>query len=347
MELEAAKAIEAFSKSMLPDGDLKSIDVSGQVSMESEVNGFPVTVTLNPEMLVTLGDAADLHVIGSALALDFEAYCSPGRVIAITEGGEDYGVRDMSAEARNPLGFCTGPGSEQLVLPFFEFELIDPALLTGDLDLEAMLPAGFEKIKGGIAASYDVEGPQGMTTLTMTIKGGKVAKIVSSNDDGNLVLEMAYGERTSITIPEADDRVGTVVRPEGSVTNDGWSWTGIGDSGPSDEFSIAVYEKGASVPCSGGPTPIVSFAIKDGAEQSKDGWRFTYFDDGDGRLGAQDSILIRHPNSEVAAFDHEVYFIDDWAGSVARSTCATPGPGLVGVLVPLALVGLVALRRRD
>lgn len=337
MEAESAQAILDFAQSVLPAGDLRSIHVSGQVSIESEVNGFPVTVNLNPEILATLGPNGDIHLVGDALKLDFEAYCDPERVIAITQGGNDYGVPDMSIEARNPLGFCTGPGSEQLLLPYFEFELVDPALLTGALDLDAMVPIGFDDVDKAILATYEVAGPAGTTTLTFTIQKDRIQKIVSSNDDGNLVLVMEYGDRAAIAVPEAEQRLGSVVRGSTDTSN-GWVWNGRFDAGPVADFRLDVHEPGTSITCGAMPEPVVSFDLDGAPDQRKDGWRMVLLENGDGRLGEQDEIRLLQPNSEVSDFDHVVVFHDTWAGIPATTKCNIPAPPMAwGVLGLLAL----------
>ncbi len=347
MRDELETAIKAFPGDVGPGGDLATIKVSGDVGVETEFNGAPLTVTIQPKMDVTLGSGGDVLVSGRALSLTFTAYCSSERLIAIANGGAQYDIPDTSAEARNPVGVCTGRGSESILLEYFDFPMIDPSLMTGDLRLEEMTAQGFEEVgKKTYAGTYTVEGEEGTTTLTITAKGGHIQKIVSQNPNAHLKLDMTYGDRVAITPPEADHRVPSFV--QGTIKRDenGWTWTGTAvEGGPAAEYTLRVYPEGTSVGCGTTTTPTVTFGLGDGQDQRKDGWQMIYFDDGDGTLGMGDQIIIRQPSGAVQDFSHVVAINDDWAGETASFNCTIPGPGpVLGVLGLLAAV-LVARRR--
>jgi hypothetical protein len=342
MEADLAEAIGDFRGAVLPGGDLTRIQVSGQVAVHTDSAFGPITVRLEPEIDVQMGIDSDVLITGNALRLDFTAYCSPDRLIAITSGGAEYDVPDGSNEVRNTIGHCTGAGSEQILLAYFDFQLIDPNLLTGELDLDAMIPVTFEDNgKKGSAGVYEIQGPEGTTTLTISQKGGQIKQIVSTNDDSNLVLDMAYGERVAITPPSAKHRLPTPVSGRVETNTQGWTWTGTGvTGGPLQDYRVDVYASTASLNCGGANVePTVSFSLTDGYDQSQNGWQFFVLDNGDAALGRDDQLLVRSPGG--TNFDHLVQIQDAWADQQASFSCATPGPGIgLGISVLAAAVFL-------
>ncbi len=346
MRSEVESAIRAFPADTGPSGTLSSIKVNGDVGIETEFNGAPLTITVPVKMTVQLGAEGDVRVQGNALSLVFTAYCSPERLIVIVSGGQDYDVPDTSAEARNPLGICTGRGSDALLTPYFEFPMIDSSLLTGDLRLDEMTEQSIEKVgKKTYAGTYTVAGDNGTTTLTITATGGHITKMVSQNPNAHLTLTMAYDDRTAIDVPVADHRVPSYV--SGSVKRDsnGWTWTGVAvEGGPASEYTLRVYPEATNVGCGTSTEPTASFALADGNDQRKNGWHMAYFDDGDGLLGMGDTIIIQQPSAVAQTFSHVVVVNDDWAGKTASFNCSIPGP--TPVLGVMALLGAVALARR-
>lgn len=345
MQRELEAAIVAFPADVSPQGGLASIKVTGDVSVESQFNGVPVMVTIQPRMEVTLGRAGDVLVTGKAASLVFTAYCSSERIIAIVTGGEQVDIPDTSAAARNPLGICTGRGSEAILEPYFEFPMVDPSLMTGDLRLEKMTPQGFEDLgKGMFAGTFTTEGEEGTTTLTITAKDGHITKIVSQNPSAHLKLDMTYGDRVTITPPEADHKVTSFVVGTTKSDENGWTWKGTSvEGGPYEEYTIRVYPEATSVGCGTSVTPTVSFDLGDGTTQEKDGWRMVLFEDKDGTLGQGDEIIVRQPGFGQS-FSHVVTIHDDWADETATYSCSIPGPTpLLGVA---GLLAAFMLRRR-
>lgn len=346
MEAQAAEAIAAFRADVGEAGRLASIAVSGHISFETQYGGFTVKPTLNPDVDVTLGPHGAVLVDGQLADMRFTGYCDPARIVAITHGTDRYGMQDVSIESRNPIGRCTGEGSEALLTPFFEFELIDPAILTGALYVEDLDARSFSKAGKGIEAEYTAEGPAGTTTLFFKIRGDRVMQIVADNPDSKLVMDMTYGERATPQAPEADRRLPSPVSGAQRTDEDGWHWSGHSrEGGPLEEYRLAVHSAGTNVSCTGASSdPVVEFDLGAGADQRHDGWHLLLLDDGDGVLGDGDEIYLRQPSSAVQDFDHEVRFVDDWAGSTAGVICAIP-PAPLG-LVGLGIVALLWFVRR-
>ncbi len=338
-------AIIAFPDDVGPGGDLASINAGGDITVQTQVGSLQGRATIQPVLTVTLGSGDDVLLAGRALSMVYQAYCDEDRIIAITQGGTNFGYPDTSAEARNPVGVCTGAGAETILLRYFDFPQLDPSILTGNLRLEEMEEQGIEAVgKKTYAGTYLVEGQDGTTLLTITAKDGRITRIISQNDNAHLKLDMVYADRVTITPPSADHRVPSPVT--GNVTRDenGWTWQGTTmEGGPVAEYTLHVYPENTDVGCGTSATPTVSFALGAGAEQSKDGWQLFFFDDGDGTVGDGDEIIIRQPSGAVQEFHHVVAFNDDWAGQTATTTCAIPGPA--PLLSIIAVLGFVALRR--
>lgn len=349
MEERAEEALAQLRADVGPRGDLAAADISGLVKIDVEGPfGGPVTAQLRVDAQAVFGDASDIRVDGSIADIEFQTYCSPERLVAVTNGLERYDERDADTESRNLNDVCAGPGSEGLLASVGEFELIDPDIITGNLYHDELDLLGLEQTGDGrFDATYSNQGPLGATNITVSVKGTQVQKILTSNPDSRITMELEYGDRGPIEAPEPERRVPTEVIGTEQVTDDGWRWQGTTrESGPWDEYIIHVFEPGTDIECgSSGEPPVVAFDLAEGKDQEKDGWRMTLVEDGDGTLGPGDTIFLRHPGSVGQDWDFDVEFYDTWASSYATFTCSIPGPGVLPLVGILALAP-VALRRR-
>lgn len=357
MEEQAADAIAKFRQDVLPGGRLSSVDVpnKSQISVESTAPGFPVKFNAGVKGHVDLGPGGEVLLTATVMnSMKFTGYCDAQHVVTITENTEEADIPEGRIESRNWMGVCSGPGSEELLLRAFEFQLVDPVLFTGQIDTEQMTAVSFEDTgKKKLVGEYLVDGPEGATTLFITVHGDKVMQIIAKNPDSHIVMDMTYGERMPVEKPAADAQVPSPVSGDVTIDDDGWHWRGIerpgmpAEGGPIGEYSLSVYENGATVSCASvSKSPIVTFDLGGSLRQEQSGWRLIITPDEDGTLGMGDELLVSQPNSIVQEFDHVVVIHDDWAGTPAMLGCATPGPGIgLGALGLLGAV-LVAARRR-
>lgn len=346
MQERAGAALAGLEQDIGVGGRISGFDMTGSVTVEAPTRAGTFPVSVQASATVGLGPDGSVRVDGRVASVTYSVYCDAHHVVVVTDGFGQYGRPDESLELRNPAGACTGRDVEPLLEGLGDLDFADPALLTGRFDPAAL---SFVSVEETGDATYDVlyqtEGSAGASDVTVHMRGRDIQSFTVDNAESRLHLKPVYGERSPQSAPEADQRFPGPVRGDGEAGTGGYQYTlTSGSGGAVDEYSVRVY--GSTVPCSGGPQPVVSFDLGDGDVQEAGGYRLTFQDDGDGLLGAGDWLLVQHPARGNQPFDGEVVVWDDWADGKASPSCSVPGPGAgLGLLGVLGALG-VALRRR-
>ncbi len=343
METSAAEALADLQTDFGPGGAING----GTLSVPFDASDYglgPLVLSMD----LVIGVDADMLVTASfgnpfdGSRVDFTAYCSAEKVVVNVVGMESMGGEDVSVEGRNVAGDCT-QASEDIQEMLGPFAALAKIFQVGsDLSLQEVRQTG----KNTFEATY--RDGSAASDLVVLVKNGR-AELVSATSlaDGTVLsVDITYGDREDIDAPAAQERVPLLVEWSGKALDNegGYQWTGKDGIGPVEDYSIRVYDRTASVPCRGGPSPVATFDLGGPAQQNSNGFTITFSENGDGVLGKHDWALIYHPDRFDAPWDYRVEVWDDWADSSADPLCGIPAAG--GAWLALALLGLVAVGRR-
>ena len=348
MRERADAALSGLESDIGVGGRASGFRMTGSVTIEAPTPAGVFPLTVQAEATVAFGPGGEVRVEGRVASVEYSVYCDPDRVVVVTDGFEQYGERDESLEVRNAARVCTGRDAEPLLGGLGDLDFADPALLTGHFDPGALQFVGVEKTgKGTFDAVYRSAGAAGASDITVHMRGRDIQSFTVENPESRLNLEPVHGERTAQSAPEAEQRFAGPVRGDAEVGSAGYGFTVTsGSGGALSDYSVRVLDGDATAGCTGGPAPVASFDLGAGDVQEEAGYRLTFQDDGDGRLGAGDWFLVEHPGRGNQPFGDQVVVWDDWADAGTGPGCSVPGPGAgLGLLAVLGALG-AALRRR-
>ncbi len=199
-----------------------------------------------------------------------------------------------------------------------EFENLDALNVTPHPD--GTVTAVFQDDEGTIIVKIDAK--------------GRISRMDIDSDSGDGFLVMSYGERRTITVPDADERMPASINGFGSHSGTVYRWEGFGgdEHQPFNEFEVRVIDAQSR-------STVATFPMGQNGEQA--GFTFTFQDDGDGQFDGGDSFTISHPDW-ASTNQYDVVVWDRWAD---RELGDAPIPGL-GALAVVGLLGAVWLRRR-
>jgi hypothetical protein len=187
---------------------------------------------------------------------------------------------------------------------------------------------------GGLSATVKERNRTGAETLSSVRIGpdNKLLNFTTEDDSGTGSFTIVYGPRRAIQVPAATDRFPASIEFELEHGSGNVTWLGKDqqDRVPLAEFEARLLDGQGDV--------AVAFPLTPGA-QAKDGFNFTFTDNGDGILGKDDRFVVEH--ARVGEYEVTVY--DKWA-SRALGDNPIPGPGAALLLAALGLLAL-ALRR--
>ncbi len=348
MEQRARDALIALETDIGPDGDIHLIEMTGSITVEAPTPAGMFPVSVQASATLAFGPDGEVRVDGKVARIQYSVYCDPERIVVVTDGFEDYGENDEDFESRNPAGVCTGRHAEPLLTGLGDLDFADPALLTGRFDPDALELVSVEKTgKKTFDATYRSLGTAGATDITIHLKGKSIQSFTVENPESRLTLTPERGDRIPQAAPIASDTFAGTVRGTTEESASGYQWTGTqGAGGALDTYAFRVYADGGNMPCSGGPTPTVTFDLANGDVQSDGDWRFTFQDDGDGTLGEGDWAFIQHPGRGSSPFDATVLIWDNWADSQTSPGCSIPGPGATLSLIGVISAAALAMVRR-
>lgn len=152
-------------------------------------------------------------------------------------------------------------------------------------------------------------------------------------------LDVVYGPRSPIEVPEPTGRLPLQVRSTTRLDQDGnitWTWDAlqVDHPAPLSEFTARLLEETED----GNQTVVVAFAL-DGGPQAGDGFTFTFTDgDGDGRLSQGDRVEIGTDNGSMDGTRFVVDIYDLWADrSLEDNPLPAPWSLPLAAVVPFIL----------
>lgn len=318
---QTREAVEAFASDFSdPDGgDLRR--VTGSFEAAGEEGDFSFG-DFDMDILMEWGTGGTAHlrfvVQSGGTSVTLEIYCTDDQVVTVW-GNDAFESRPNDDEpCLDSLGGPTGEADP------FELEDLDE-----DLDDLEVTPHA----DGSVTATFTDE--NGTYTLEVDPQG-RLVRIDIDADDATGFMEMDYGARTAISVPETTDRLPAEISGSGffSSFDEEYQWDAFGSdtSYPLDEFEVRVMD---------GDDIVATFPLDGGASQSEAGFSFSFDDDGDGGFGGNDSFTISS-SAWTESDQYDVIVWDLWAGSDITDN---PIPGW-GLGVTVVVLGGLALRRR-
>ena len=337
----AEDALALLQEDLGPGGAIDGAALTVPVDAGGIRIGLKVTMEVGP-----VGDLLMSGSFGDPFSgnrLTFQAYCSPDRIVLVTDGLSDYDedAEDISVEARNTAGSCTDPeAASGDVLGGFAGLTQVFTISDSDLRLEDIQQTG----KKGIEATY--RDPATASKIVVTVEDDRVEVIGATADEGDLLVDFTYGERDALTVPHAATTMGAPVVWDGEAFSDRYELTILDGESDLDDVALRVYRRGDTVPCTGGPAPAATFDLGDGDDQEHNGFTLRFFDAGqDGRLGPNDHAVLQHPDRFERDWTYQVEVWDTWADASADPLCSVPGPAPVVVGFGLLALAGIAVRR--
>lgn len=303
----ARDALQDFADDFAsPDGgDLRA--VSGEFSTPQQGGMAHIDMEWGAEGTAHVG----VRLGDDEQATRADIYCSQNEVVLILGGA--------SLEAR--------PRPGQSCLNAVQ-ETGDP--LNTDQLGEAELDEVVANPDGTVRASFTDD--NGTVRITIDAKG-RLERIDIEAPQSSGFLDVDYGTRSVIDMPDADDRMPMVLFASGFFDGEAFVWSAPegNESNPYDEFEVRVLDSGETVA-----------TFTPGADGEENGFSFTWQDDGDGEFGHDDRFIIESAAwTEAGQYDVQVW--DLWAD---REVDDVPIPGIgLWAIAAIALAGL--LRRRS
>ncbi len=246
------------------------------------------------------------------LRFSLETWCTPEQDLLVW-GGQTYASRPSGQRGSCLPGAFMGDDFQGNPLEGLDPEHLDRL----DVTINA---------NGTITAVYQDD--DGTFTMLLDAQGQPLA-LDFDGDEATGSMRFDYGPRPALKPPAPTSRLAA---PNQAFEFDGENYTVFGPSqAPLGEITVRVLDDAGAI--------LASFDPANPVRQTQAGYMFQYADDGDGRLGQNDTFRLtgpeRYPN---------VQLWDEWA---ERYTGDNPIPAGSLALAALALIAAgVAYRRR-
>ncbi len=258
------------------------------------------------------GSASVILSTGGSFGVDLKLFCGPGSIVIV--------IGEQAVEARpQPDKACMESFQDTGdPLDLGEFENLDLLNITAHPD-------------GTVTARYTDE--DGTVTIAIDAKG-RVSRMDIDTESGTGFLDMGYGERRTITVPQADERMPALINGFGDHNGQVYQWNGLGgdETQPFSEFEVRVIDAESQ-------EVVATFPVGENGEAN--GFTFMFTDDGDGVFDGGDSFSISREGWNTVN-QYEVVVWDRWAD---RALGDVPIPSL-GAWVFVGLLGAALLARR-
>lgn len=301
-------ALESFPDEMGPGGSIKKLEGSFSSAETSFTADVAIEVSDNRVLVFTI----------SAGIISMKVYC--GKTDSVTQIGQEA----MEGRSRNELCPDESPGE---------------SVFEGELEVTSVE----ERDDGTLRADVVSTSSKGdRTVLDVTLDPeGRVSRMTIENETATAELEVDYGPRRTISMPQATSRVPADVSFREDFSDGTYSWraTAHNDTVGLDEFEVRVTETDDS----GNEVIVATFDPSDPSSQEEAGFTFRFQDDGDGALTMGDSFTVSN-DDWTYIWEYDVVVFDRWA-EAGLGEFPLPLPGPIWV-VAVFLVGAVLWRRR-
>ncbi len=249
---------------------------------------------------------------GGSFGVEIKLLCDPGSVV-IDFGGETVEARPQPGKACMESFQDTGDPLE-----LGEFENLDLLQITPHKD--RTVTAVYKDDEGNITIKIDAK--------------GRITRMDLDTGTGSGFMQMGYGNRRAIALPDAEQRMPALINGIGSHDGTVYTWSGLGGeaSEPFSEFEVRVLHPESK-------EVLAAFPV--GQDGSAAGFTFTFMDDGDGVFDGGDSFTISH-EAWTSNSQYQVVVWDRWAD---RALGDIPIPSIGGLLL-VGLLGAALVARR-